>query len=94
MKVGGLKAITTEMITKTATSTLITIICCFSDMFFQTVTFNTSSVSVELEVRTSEESVDMEAERTRTTVMPIRMSGSVSSICGTIVSYAMLPFAA
>ena len=41
-----------------------------------------SSVSVELEVRTSEESVDIEAESTMITMMPIKMSGSPESIVG------------
>ena len=45
-------------------------------------------MSVELDVRTSEESVDIEAENTSTTTIPIRISGSVESIVGTILSKA------
>ena len=49
-----------------------------------------SSVRVELDVRTSDERVDMEAENTSTTTIPIRISGSVESIVGTMLSNATL----
>ena len=52
-----------------------------------------SSVSVEAEVSTSEESVDMEAESTKMITMPIRISGSVDSMEGTIASYRTEPSA-
>ena len=44
-------------------------------------------VNVELEVNTSEDNVDMEAESTNTITTPIRISGSVDSIVGIIESY-------
>ena len=52
-----------------------------------------SIVRVELEVSTRDESVDIEAESTSTTTIPSRISGNaVSSIDGTILSNASLPF--
>ena len=65
--------------------------CVFSLISCHQVFFRKSRVIVELEVRTSEDSVDMEADRTRTMTMPMRMSGSVESIDGMIASNAMLP---
>ena len=47
---------------------------------------------MELEVRTSDESVESEAERTRTTTNPIRISGSAeSSNAGTMLSNSGFP---
>ena len=43
-------------------------------------------VSVELEVRTREERVDIEAERTRTITTPRSASERVESICGIMIS--------
>ena len=45
-----------------------------------------SSVNVEEEVRTSEESVDMDAERTSTMTIATTMFGRFSSIFGTMLS--------
>ena len=45
-----------------------------------------SRVSVELEVSTREDKVDMEADSTSITTMPIRISGSPESMAGMIVS--------
>ena len=42
---------------------------------------------VELLVRTRLDNVDIEAERTRITTIPIRISGSPESIVGIIESY-------
>ena len=53
----------------------------------------TSRVSVELDVSTKEESVDMEAERTSTTTIAIITTGSVDNMAGTIVSNNGLPVA-
>ena len=51
-----------------------------------------SIVIVELEVRTREESVDIEAESTSTIRTPKRISGSASFIInGTIASYSSFP---
>ena len=48
--------------------------------------FKKSSVSVELEVSTREDRVDMEADSTRTITMPIRMSDREESIKGMMLS--------
>ena len=55
-------------------------------MFLITLPFSKSSVSVEEEVSTSEESVDMEAESTSTTTMPSRISGKPESMVGMMES--------
>ena len=60
--------------------------CFFSFMFFTTLPLITSSVRVDDEVSTRDESVDMDAESTSTITMPMRMSGSVESIVGMIES--------
>ena len=86
IKVGGLRAMTTERMMKKATRTRMTTSWVFSDISLTKVSFRKSNVSVELEVRTSEDRVDMEAESTRTMTMPIRKSGRVESIWGTMES--------
>ena len=48
--------------------------------------FKKSSVSVELEVKTREESVDMEADNTSMTTIPIRISDSFESMNGMMLS--------
>ena len=48
---------------------------------------------VELEVSTSEASVDIEAESTNNTTRAISTSGRVTSIAGTMESKAILPLA-
>ena len=66
--------------------------CFFSSILFFIAGLIKSSVKVELEVNTSEESVDIEADNTNTTIKPIKNSGSaVSSIAGMIASYSSLP---
>ena len=61
-------------------------ICFFSLIFFMILSFNRSSVIVELDVSTRDESVDIDAESTRTTTIPIRISGSFESMEGIILS--------
>ena len=58
--------------------------------FFTICPLMRSSVRVELEVRTRDESVDMDAERTRITTIPIRISGSPESIVGMTASKPFL----
>ena len=60
-------------------------------IFFTTLPCRRSSVSVEDEVRTSEDSVDMLADSTSTITMPIRISGKVDSIVGMMESYTGMP---
>ena len=84
---------TTERMMKKATRARMTTSWVFSVISFTTVSLRKSRVRVELEVRTSEESVDMEADSTRTMTIPIRRSGRVESIWGTMESYAILPSA-
>ena len=91
INVGGFNAITTEIIIKNKTRIRIVSRVFLSSIFLKTDSFRTSSVSVELEVNTSEDNVDMEAESTSTTTIPIRISGNVESICGTILSYNNAP---
>ena len=57
----------------------------FWSFFFESGTIK-SSVSVELELRTSDESVDIEAERTRISVIPIISGERFESIVGIISS--------
>jgi hypothetical protein len=72
-------AITTEIATNTTIRHLMIKSCFFSSMSFTTWPLRRSRVRVELLVRTSEERVDMEAERTRTTTTAIRKSGRPES---------------
>ena len=58
----------------------------FSFNFLKILSFKKSSVSVELEVSTREDRVDMEADSTRTITMPIRMSDREESIKGMMLS--------
>ena len=51
-------------------------------MFFTTLSFNRSSVSVLDEVSTSELKVDIEAESTSTITRPTSKSGRVESMVG------------
>ena len=63
----------------------------FSFKFLRTLAFKKSSVSVEREVNTKEDSVDMEAERTRTITTPIKISGREESMKGMMPSYITPP---
>ena len=58
----------------------------FSPILFLERGSITSSVNVELDVSTREESVDMEAESTSTMTTAMTSAGRVASIAGTIVS--------
>ena len=91
IKVGGSNAIATESTMKNTISTCIVRTCFFSLIFFITLSFKKSSVSVELDVSTSDASVDMDADKTSTITIPIRMSGNVDSIYGTILSKTTFP---
>ena len=80
INVGGLSAIKTEITINTPMNTRIVSTCFFSVISFTNRSLIKSRVSVELDVRTSDESVDIDADRTSTTVTPIRISGRVESI--------------
>ena len=86
-----ISAMMTEIRMKSTISQRMIRSCFFSSSFLKTCPRIRSSVMVELEVRTSEDRVDMEAESTRMTTTPIRMSGSPESIVGMTESK---PFAA
>ena len=60
-------------------------------IFFTTLPCRRSSVSVEDEVSTSEDSVDMLADSTSTITMPMRISGKVDSMVGMMESYTGMP---
>ena len=93
MKVGGSSARITEITMKNTIRTRMISSCCFSFISFTIFPLIRSSVRVELEVRTKEDRVDMEAERTRITTTPISTSGRVESMAGMIASYATVPSA-
>ena len=61
-------------------------ICFFSLIFLKTLPLRRSRVMVELEVSTREDRVDMDAESTRTTTTPMRISGSLESMKGMMLS--------
>ncbi len=67
--------------------------CFFSDISRTMLPLMRSSVSVEDEVRTSEDNVDMDADSTRTMTRPISTSGSVESMVGMMESYTGVPAA-
>ena len=79
-------ASTTEMIRNTAMKILIVISCFFSSIFSFIIGLIRSIVKVELDVSTSDESVDIDAESTRTITSPKSSEGSFSIIVGTIPS--------
>ncbi len=76
-------AIPTEIIRKTAMNILIITTCFFSVIFLQNGLIR-SIVRVDDEVKTKLERVDIEADKTSTITTPIRMSGIVDIICGTM----------
>ena len=84
-------AITAETITKNTMKIRMTRTFFFSVNSFFEAGAITSSVSVELEVRTSEESVDIEAARTSTITMAITRSGSSRSMAGMMESNRIFP---
>ena len=75
-------ASTTEMAINTTMRQRMTKTWRFWSMSFQTWSFSRSRVSVELEVSTREDRVDMEADSTRTTTTASRTSGRPDSIVG------------
>ena len=89
MNVGGFIAIATEMTMKKITNARSHQSCCFSVIFFMTVPFRKSRVIVELDVRTSDDRVDIEALIIRTIRTPISISGRLESSCGMTWSYIM-----
>ena len=84
-------AITAETRIKNTMNSLMMKTCFFSVMSFFIEGLITSSVKVELEVSTSDESVDIEAASTSTITTAMMTEGSVESIVGTIVSNRGLP---
>ena len=62
-----------------------------SSFFLGLICSMRSNVTVELDVRTREDSVDIEAERTRTITTPTRIVGRFSSIVGMMESYMTEP---
>ena len=58
----------------------------FSLIFLTTAPLIKSRVKVELEVKTKDAKVDMEAESTKTITMPIMISGVLESMKGMIPS--------
>ena len=87
-------AITADIAIKKTMNSLMINTCCLSVKPFLNAGLITSSVNVELDVRTSDDNVDIEAESTSTITIAITMSGNVASIAGTIVSNKGLPVVA
>jgi len=79
-------AMTEETAMKNSTKPRTQEIVCFSCICLRRAGAMTSNVREEPEVNTKEDRVDMDAERTRMTTMPIRISDSPESICGTMLS--------
>ena len=75
-----------EIAMNTTMKTLIRITCFFSLIFLMMLPLSRSIVSVELEAITSDDSVLIEADRTKITTIAIRKSGRVESIVGIIES--------
>lgn len=79
-------AIAAEMITKTTINSRIISIFFFSSIFFFDNGSIKSRVMVEPLVKTSDERVDIEAERTSTITIPITIGERVESIAGITAS--------
>ena len=75
-----------EITMNTTISIRITSSCFFSSMFLMARPFSRSSVTVEEDVSTREDSVDMEALNTRMITIAIRKGDSVCSIVGITLS--------
>ena len=86
IKVGGFNASTTETTMKNTISTRITRSCTLSLISFTRFPLIKSSVRVELEVSTSEDRVDIDADSTSIITIPINRSGRVDSIDGITAS--------
>ena len=67
--------------------------CLCSLMSLTTLSLMRSSVSVDDDVSTSDDSVDMDALSTSTMTMPMSRSGSVDSMVGMMESYTGAPAA-
>ena len=79
-------AMTTEMAMNTTIKSRMVSTCFFSSIFLMMLPLRKSSVRVELEASTSEDSVDMEAESTSITITPSSSGDRPSSIVGTTES--------
>ena len=79
-------AINAETAMKITIKTLMTKTCFFSVIFFTMLSFIISSVNVELDAKTSEERVDIDADNTKTITTAIKIFGNPSSIVGIIAS--------
>ena len=86
IKVGGSRAITTLITMKNTSIILMQSNCFFSSISFMILSFIRSRVNVELDVSTKDDNVDIEADKTRTTTIPTKISGSVASMLGMIAS--------
>ena len=86
IKVGGSSAMITLITIKNTSMILIHNSCFFSSISFTILSLIRSYVSVELEVSTRDDRVDMDADNTSTITIPIRISGKVESILGMIAS--------
>ena len=86
-------AITAETRIKNTISNLINVTCFFSVISFLHAGFITSKVNVELDVSTSEERVDIDADNTSTITTAITIEGNVESMVGIIVSNKGFPVA-
>ena len=79
-------AITADTMMKNTMNNRIVDTSCSSGIFFFDAGLITSSVNVELDVSTSDDSVDMDADNTSTITTAITIDGSVDNIVGMIVS--------
>ena len=86
-------AITADTKIKNTINTLITNTCFFSDISFLDAGLITSSVNVELDVSTSDERVDIDADNTSTMTTAMTSAGSVDNMVGTMVSNSGFPAA-
>jgi len=79
-------AITADTMMNSTSNTRMQESCFFSDMSLTMLPLITSIVSVDDDVSTSDERVDIDADSTSTMTMPMRMSGSDESIVGMMES--------
>ena len=79
-------AIITEIKIKTTIRHRIVKTCFFSSMFLIRLSLIRSRARVELDAMTSEDSVDMDADRTRITTIPMSRDGRSSSMVGIMAS--------
>ena len=81
-----MSATTTDTTMKNTKNTLITTTCFLSSISLMKLSFIRSRVRVELEVKTSEARVDIDAESTSMITIPIKRSGRVASMLGMMPS--------